>query len=317
MNKREKEGLALVAAGPRYWITADALQNVSTIIGFLLDAPSLAVTGMAARGACALVIVPNWHEYAQLIDDGWSRDDRLLVPTLQTWYETSSAHSLREAHAFLVRHSLVRANGRLNIFVDERGNANRGIQSALANALRPHVLQFSCEDYLRNRWARWFGGAQITLCIRSANIVKCNMQGRVPPCVLYAVLITWLNGWCTSRRYQQSVGKCRLYPECEGLDELEHYVRCPFAWEAAPRFAHLGDAPTTLQEALVLGQCDADTCVRRAVMIYAIYGTFNAARAADSRLSRQVLALKLLERFRTASQMHPFISRLFSWNAAI
>ena len=111
-------------------------------------------------------------------------------------------------------------------------------------------------------------------------------------------------------------GKCRLFRECEGLDELEHYVRCPFAWEAAPRFVRLGDAPTTLQEALVLGQCDADKCVRRAVMIYAIYGTFNAARAADSRLSTQVLALKLLERFRTASQMHPFVSRLFSWNAA-
>ena len=192
---------------------------------FPLDAPSLALTGMAARGACALVTVPKWHEYAQLIDDGWACDDRLLVPTLQTWYETSSAHSLREAHAFLVRHSLVRANGRLNIFVDERGNASRGIQSALANALRPHVLQFSCEDYLRNRWARWFGGAQIRLCIRNASKVRCNMQGHVPPCVLHALLITWLNGWCTSRRYQQSVGKYRLCRECEGLDELEHYVR--------------------------------------------------------------------------------------------
>ena len=73
-----------------------------------------------------------------------------------------------------------------------------GIQSALTNALRPHVLQFSCEDYLHNRWARWFGGAQIRFCIRNANKVRCNMQGHVPLCVLHALLIKWLSGWCTS-----------------------------------------------------------------------------------------------------------------------
>ena len=187
----------------------------------------------------------------------------------------------------------------------------------MTKALRPHIIQFSCEDYLYNRWTRWFSGAQVKCCIRNAKKVRCDLRGQVPPCVLHALLITWLKGWCTSRRFQQAVGKCRLCRECEGLDELEHYVRCPFAWEAAPRFAKVGVAPTTLQEALVLGQCDADMIARRAVMIYAIYGTFNAARAANARFSRRALALKMLECFRTASQLHPRVSRLFSWNAAL
>jgi hypothetical protein len=72
-----------------------------------------------------------------------------------------------------------------------------------------------------------------------------------------------------------------------------------------------------LQQALLLETYEPDMYVRRAVMIYAIYGSFNAARASGSRLTQQTLALKLLERFRTASQIHPRCSRLFGWNAAL
>ena len=144
--------------------------------------------------------------------------------------------------------------------------------------------------------------------------VKATLKGRVPPCVLHAILISWLNGWCTSRRFQEKVGKCRLCVDCDGLDQLEHYIQCPCAWRSAPKFAKLSAAPRSITDGLMLGKYDDDdSCARHAVMLYALYGTFNAARASGTRLTQRSLTLKLLERFRTASQMHKRVSELFSW----
>ena len=156
-------------------------------------------------------------------------------------------------------------------------------------------------------------GSELNKAIRTCAKIRVALKGRVPPCILHAILITWLNGWCTSRRFQQTVGKCRLCRDCDGLDQLEHYVRCPCAWRSAPKFAKLGAAPRTISDGLMLEEYDADTYVRRAVMLYALYGAFNSARASGTRLSQRALALKLKERFRTAAQSHQHVSQLFAW----
>ena len=114
MEKREKAGLALIAAGPRHWLTPEAMQNLNAIIGFPLEAPSLSLVGLAARAHCAISVLPKWREYAQLLDTGWACDDRLLVPPFANWYSRSCALSLREAHSLLVRQRIVRYIGAYN-----------------------------------------------------------------------------------------------------------------------------------------------------------------------------------------------------------
>ena len=313
MEKRERDGLALIAAGPRHWLTAGAMHNLKTIIGFPLEAPSLSLVGLAARASCAITVVPKWREYAQLLDNGWACDDRLLVAPLANWYSRSCAVSLREAHSLLVRQRIVRDSGAYNRNFALSLQRGCSIQTALARALREHVIKFSLDDFLRQRWKRWFDGLQLTNAIRMSAKAKCSLQGQVPACVLHAVLITWFNGWCTSRRFQGAIGPCRLCNVCEGRDEVEHYVQCPWAWKCALKFARLGAAPYSMSEALLLEPYERETCARRAVMLFALYGAFNGARASDMRLNPRTLRLTLLERFRAASQMNKRVSSLFAF----
>ena len=52
----------------------------------------------------------------------------------------------------------------------------------------------------------------------------------MPPCVIFCVINTWCNGWCTEKRMQKSPVRCYLCLECDGEDSLEHYAVCTHHW---------------------------------------------------------------------------------------
>ena len=60
----------------------------------------------------------------------------------------------------------------------------------------------SCRDLLARRFNRWFteDDAQYNadLSIKDLEL----LWGRVPPCVHYAVMNTWHNGWGPAKRFQ-------------------------------------------------------------------------------------------------------------------
>ena len=127
-----------------------------------------------------------------------------------------------------------------------------------------------------------------------------RLQGLLPACVLHAILITWLNGWSTSRRFQQRpVGPCRYSSACIGSDDLEHYSCCPFLWSSAP-WAPTAGRERSLREFLLLGpvpHATDDDLKAHGYWIFAAYGAFNFARARQQVLPPEHLFRVLAERF--------------------
>ena len=66
------------------------------------------------------------------------------------------------------------------------------------------------------------------------------------PCIVHAAINSWLNGWCTSRRFQRAAGRCCANPHCDGIDALEHYAICPHLRLCASRFLQIPSRPASL-----------------------------------------------------------------------
>ena len=63
-----------------------------------------------------------------------------------------------------------------------------------------------------------------------------RLRTLVQPRVLAAMLRTWTNGWCTSRRFQKN--GCCIFG-CKQEDSIEHYARCKVVEDYAFRHMHI------------------------------------------------------------------------------
>ena len=105
-----------------------------------------------------------------------------------------------------------------------------------------------------------------------------------PPCVVFCLIATWCNAWCTGRRFQDRSGKCHLCSWCDGEDSLEHYVTCNYHWEVFTNKLRKYSVERSLEAFLVLGCCSTDDKVFHACHVYAV------KRAVDIRRKGGVLS---------------------------
>ena len=129
----------------------------------------------------------------------------------------------------------------------------RAMEQGLGRAPRPVTLatwmrakrrlQASAATLLRRRhWLR-AGFAQLSAKVRQwrdsgslpgrraqrCRLVMQRLPKRTPPRVRAAMLRTWLNEWCTGRRFGVRGGRCAF--GCRrGEDDVRHYVCCPVLW---------------------------------------------------------------------------------------
>ena len=110
-----------------------------------------------------------------------------------------------------------------------------------------------------------------------------KLKKEVPACILSAVARSWLNGWCTSRRFQQGTGNCWLSEDCGGDDSLEHYAMCPWSWRASCQRLKIDDSHRCLGRFLLLEPRAHEDVVLLALNLYAVYITRNAFKARGRR----------------------------------
>lgn len=143
-----------------------------------------------------------------------------------------------------------------------------------------HVVRFNPQMFYARWLRRWcaaweyFPDAEV-LASRASRISN-DIFHQLPPCVCMAVLKTWCNGWCTSRRSQKSPQKC-LFGCCNAADELEHYMECSVLSDAFLKIctSHAYHGPLGMLE---LASENESTLTLRAAHIYVAFTTHKALR---------------------------------------
>ena len=141
------------------------------------------------------------------------------------------------------------------------------------------------EQLLRPRIERGARAGLVTvpegIAARRATATITQVRSCCPPCVLWAVVRTWMNGWCTARRFQKRGTRgCLLSAECKGEDSIEHYLRCEVVRDVARKKFRLVTCKDHAGDLLLLngGYSDEKHVAKAAALLYAVYITTNAAR---------------------------------------
>ena len=100
------------------------------------------------------------------------------------------------------------------------------IQSIFYNHFKWRIFPYNPAPEIERKLARWRFRLHPSPFL-AANRTASVLNGLLPPRFFNTLILTWFNGWCTDRRYQ-NYSKC---PFCEcWLSEcsLEHLSQCRF-----------------------------------------------------------------------------------------
>lgn len=144
----------------------------------------------------------------------------------------------------------------------------------------------SLVDFFSRRLQYWFRDIDAKRFAAKMPMIINNVFKCIPPCVQFAVVNTWLNGWPTNRRLHLPFAWCRLCGGCYGEDSLNHY------WESPHQSCFLGPQfqkqNSTRKAAYFLFDDESFECLCiRSCHIYAVRKAFNAARSMGCRFTRE------------------------------
>ena len=219
------------------------------------------------------------------------QDESSLAPALRNWHRKAMVFQLESA-------------------VDKATSSHA---LTLADIL-PLVAPFDPRALLHKRLARWLDGSTTDLtlpeAVGKAMTVISQITGRVSYCVIASVWRSWLNGWCTGRRFQEECQPCLFDSDCGGSDWLEHYACCPAARRYLSKRLPQPIAAATLIDFLMLGSHAQDDLPLMAVHVYAVHGALNHIRAGKLCHGAFDLDMLLWERWRAAMTQMPSLQRL-------
>jgi hypothetical protein len=262
-----------------------ALHNLDTLFELPASFPSLSLWGLATRARTAISDLNDCTEQKLRIAKALLNDDAPIEHRWRHWFHNSIAYTVAGAKEQLITMRRVLKINHVASAIN--GKPRWGLQSALYKALRPKEVPADFHTLLRKRLERW--SVRGLLCIpigravRRAEQIIQLIKGQVPPCVVAALVRTWFNGWCTSRRFQQGRGRCLLSDECTGDDSIEHYARCTWSWHTAKRRLRIEESPRNIGRFMLLEQSVNDDPALLAANLYAVYCATNHFRALGRR----------------------------------
>ena len=315
--EHERKVLRLLIPGPGNWIPTSAVHNLDLLFGLPTSFQSLAIWGLAAQCRMALTDLKDCWEHKSSITKALMLDDAPLEHRWGSWYLKSIASTVTAARDQLITMRLCSPTTTLDVrgggLTEVRGSLQPGpkLQSALCKLLRQKLLPADLYTVLRTRLQRWDGLLAVPLGIaaRRAEKVIERTKKEVPPCVLSALARSWLNGWCTARRFQQGRGQCWLSDVCTGDDSIEHYARCEWSWHAAKRKFKTVLAPRHLGRFLLLEPSAQDDEALMALNLYAVYTAVNHFRSSGRRGVGQQAEHRILAAYTQAALLHKKLAR--------
>ena len=231
-DKLEREAHQRLVSAPRYTYTTALLTQGKTC-GMPHNLHTLAINGKAAQYRFACFTSKLFGRYHDILRDilHFRVGDELgteyhLTPLCSDWWTRSIMQQLIKTVVEV--HSIVPEI--------EHKVPDQHIQKQITTILLAHSPQERPEALIRRRLCNRFlsaGACAETQPMRTLATVSLIKL----PFLTATLLKTWLNGWCTSRRFQFDTLGCFFGCGCQRGDQLEHYVCCPLLWRFLNRHA--------------------------------------------------------------------------------
>ena len=217
-----------VLTAPWQAIPSKFVQNLKAAGGSPIEVASLETIAIAGKCRNALHTSTVYHQCLREVRETLEGDSRVLKPKLWDWLQNSIIYGWRDAVEIcqnICRPILVK-------FPEK----TLGFQKLIYCKLREEYEHENLQKLLFRRWDEKIPDAlQRHAITEELSIFWPELLKLFKPCIAAAVLRVWLNGLCTSARFQKDVLDC---PFCgrEESDSAEHILRCPRALEAAMQF---------------------------------------------------------------------------------
>ena len=291
-----------VLGGPGNWVPNMLPYVLKSHCYFPVEIRHMNSLCLATRIRTAFRTTAAWRDAWHVFSHPRGEDHDYLRHPLEKWVEELSFSVLHEALS------------NFNLAQFARFCLSEGVEDCKIRDLdnfQKHVYQYcrrcsvnfdlarTFEDRFRRR--AWFEECEIRDMAEKAACFISVISGKVPPCVIFAVINTYLNGWSTGARHQKRENRCYLCVECVGEDSLEHYASCSFQWNVfASKFGR-SVFPMTLPRFLGLYARDSEDAVKYACHMYAVRSAFNYQRfKIGTGASLSLVSVRIEAGYRTA-----------------
>ena len=235
MRTWELKAQRLVCAGPGSWTPRGFFPHLKDSCSFpseIRDFSTLCAATMLRAGTITIgsEFCDSLRDKIK-IDEGNPDANINLIHPFRDWLSRSSIMSIPKNFARLDINSTLSLNSRSTILTAVTLSIfPKMLKAFFYKCLLPQFVPFSLVQALAKRFKlrEWFDDNEILLYASKAAEFIADIKGHVPPCVIFAVLRTYFNGWATSARFQTIDKVCLLCFECDGVDSLEHYAECAF-----------------------------------------------------------------------------------------
>ena len=215
----EREMLQLLTAGPRHAYPPAAL-FVLKRLGLPAQFEHFECVSIAARTRAVTQTCTTFDDALCKIQIAKQTIDAYFQPPLQQWHKQAMVQQMEDARQqFKALFAVALQDG-----ISASRRKNKGLQAICVGIWHNARVDFDPTPMLAKRVRRFSNIDCESLQVRLQRTIDI-LRRSVPPSTVAAVLRTWLNGWCTSRRFSQEVLPCRF---CSTeTDALEHYLVCP------------------------------------------------------------------------------------------
>ena len=242
-----------------------------------------------------------------------AEDSDDLIHIHRGWWDIAAANLLHGHTSNHTIEDIVYLIGEANVTIDNI-TTKPEFQKLVYRAILQKNLSFSLEESLRYRFVRceWFDAGVADYLAPKAACFLRDVATHVPPCVLFAVICTYFNGWCTSDRFQELEEVCLLCNDCDGFDSIEHYACCIFAWKVYGSKFRKPIFPRSLVRFLGLSTDEIDDKVLYACHMYAVKFAVDFRRRAGTTSGPHQVGSLVWQGFKTASLHHKGLAKRFT-----
>ena len=274
-----KKAERMIIGGPYNWLTKNGEYYQKSQSKFPVQLKDVKVLCQASMLRTAWVTLPSWRDLDRTFFLQAQDDNSNLVHAHPDWLKDASLNSLQNIHGSVHRNDydaffkLQHANCRDNVSVVIK-------QHVIYDLLLAKLSPFCLKSCLAKRFAKrnWFGRDEVDRYATLAVSLLEDIHKRVPPCILFAVLNTFFNGWTTSARFQEVEDCCYLCNICDGQDSIEHYASCPHMWRCFANISSKSCLPMSMGRFLGLYAHSVEDKILYACNMYATRSAVNQRR---------------------------------------